>query len=187
MKTHELLIIALITISVSIACAGCGRRVSRTSAQRTAESEDIVVSDTPVALRQSRRIRIYLGPAIQQEPAFTIVAGRVYRGDRLDDPFLTLEGKQVYSGGVDGPLLYHFDNGQVIEGRADGPAQFVQRDHQIYFGPDPRAPVLFSFEGTHVYRGDTSNGRVLARSNTAFNDPDLVKLVAIVLYMETLE
>lgn len=188
MNMRGFLIITLIVVSVGIACLGLGWWAGRTGTQRVTGLEYSPVLGTPVILRDGRRIRLYLSPEIQGEPAFTIMVGRVSRGDQLEKPFLTLEDKRVYSGGgTDGPLLYRFDGNQVIEAHNDGPTQFVQRDNKIYFGPDPQAPVLFTFEGTRVYRGDARNGRIFVTSNTVFNDSDLVKLVTIVLYMETLE
>lgn len=184
MNNRGFVIIALIVVGASVACAG---PVGQTGPQQAVPLDSVGASGTPVALRDSRRIRLYWGSEIQDEPAFTIVAGRVHRGEDLTNPFLTLEDSKVYSGGTDGPLLYRFDDDRVIEGQGDAPTRFVQRAKKMYFGSDPEAPVLFAFEGTQVYRGDPTNGRVLVTSNTVLNDPDLVKLVTIVLYMDTLE
>lgn len=193
MRVHEILIIGLIIVAAVVVCAGLGAWEGRTGARQVAGpqySSSIlgIPASTPSEIPIGRRIRVYLGSEIAGEPAFTIVAGRVYRGHDLRSPFLTLEERQVYSGsGAAGPLLYRFDDNQVLPANTDGPAQFVQRDKTIYFGADPLAPALFTFEGTRVYRGDPENGRILATSNTVLNDPDLVKLVTIVLFMETLE
>jgi outer membrane protein assembly factor BamB len=192
MKIRELLIIGLIVVAVMVACAGLGLWAGRSGTQRVVGLHASVILGIPVTtppnISSGRRIRLYLGPEIAGEPAFTIVAGRVYRGNDLHDAFLTLDQKQVYSGsGTAGPLLYQFDGSQVLAGSPTGPAQFIQRDSTIYFGPDPEAPALFTFQGTRVYRGDPESGRIVATSNTVLNDPDLVKLVTIVLYMETLE
>lgn len=188
MSVRKRLTMALILLGVASVGLVLGCWAGRPDTRREVDSDDIIISDTPVALRESRRIRLYLGAQIQGEPAFTIIAGRVYRGDAVGTPFLTLEEGNVYSGaGTDGPLLYRFDDDQVLEGAGDTFTRFVQRGDQIYFGSDPQAPVLFTFKGTRIYQGDPSRGRVLATSNTMLSDPDLIKLVAIVLYMETLE
>lgn len=193
MKLREFVAIGLIIVAVALAGVALGWWVGRAGAQRVTAVRYSTVAGMPAStpadnIRSGQRIRLYMGPAIQGEPAFTIVAGRVYRGSELTRPLLTLEGKHVYSGdGPAGPLLYRFDDNRVIEGAGDEPTRFVQRDNNIYFGSDPQAPVLFSFAGTHVYRGDPGQGRILATSNTVLSDPDLVKLVTIVLYMETLE
>jgi hypothetical protein len=187
MNHRGFVIIALIVVGVSVACIGPGQEEGRAGVQQAVPLDGVVTSATPVALRESRRIRLYWGSEIQEEPAFTIVAGRVYRGEALTNPFLTLEDRKVYSGGMDGPLLYRFDEDRVVEGYGDAQTWFVQRANKMYFGPAPEAPVLFTFEGTQVYRGDPTNSRILATSNTVFNDPDLVKLITIMLYIETLE
>lgn len=192
MRTRDILIVGLIFAVVVVACGVVGLWAGRAGTQRGASVQGSAVLgmsvSTPSRILIGRRIRLYLGPEIAGEPAFTIVAGHVYRGSDLHDAFLTLEQQQVYSGsGATGPLLYRFSDSEVLAGGGDGPAQFVQRENTIYFGPDPAAPALFTFAGTHVFRGDPEQGRILATSNTVLNDPDLVKLVTIVLYMETLE
>lgn len=192
MKMRDILIMGLVVVVVVVACAGLGLWAGRSGAQRAAALERATVLGMPVStpphLLGARRIRLYLGPEIAGEPAFTIVAGRVYRGGDLQEALLTLEQKHVYSGsGTAGPLLYRFDDNRVLAGTGDGQAQFVQRDNTIYFGPDTNAPALFTFQGTHIYRGRPEAGRILATSNSVLRDPDLVKLVSIVLYMETLE
>lgn len=192
MRAREILIIGLILAVVVLACGVVGLWVGRAGTQQGADTQRSAILGMPVSTPSKiligRRMWLYLGPEIAGEPAFTIVAGHVYRGNDLHDAFLTLDQKQVYSGsGTAGPLLYIFSDSEVLAGSGDGPAQFVQRENTIYFGPDPAAPTLFTFQGTHVYRGDPEQGRILATSNTVLNDPDLVKLVTIVLYMETLE
>lgn len=188
MTVRGVLLITVIIIGVATACAGMGWYAGRSGAQQLAAQPQTALTGTPISLQTGRRIRLYLGPDIQGEPAYTFVAGRVYRGRQLDQPFLTLEDKRVYSGGgVRGPLLYEFTHNRVVEAGPDGQVAFVQRDDAVHFGSDPQAPLLFTFEGTHVFWGSPSDGRVLATSNTVVNNPDLIKLVSIVLYMETLE
>jgi hypothetical protein len=192
MKNKTTLTIALIAVGVCMVCAALGWTAGRFGARQMADLSGIIVNGTDIStptIRSGRRIRIYMGSEIQGSPTFTLVAGRVYRGDQVENqPMLTLEGNLVYSGnGTDGPLLYRFDGNQVMEAHGNGPALLVQRNSNIHFGPDPQAPVLFAFEGTHIYRGDVSHGRVLATSNTVLDDPDMVKLIAIVLRDETLE
>ncbi len=188
MRIREFVFMVLILLAVGGMSVAFGWWAGRAGAQRGAGAVMGLAVGTPVDLRSGRRIRVYMGPEIVGEPAFTIVAGHVYRGSQLGRPLLTLENRRVYSGGsTAGSLLYEFDNSRVVEAGGGGVVRFVQRGHSIYFGLDPQAPVLFSFQGTRIYRGEPADGRILATCNTALTDPDLIKLVSIVLYMETLE
>ena len=192
MQNRGFLFIVALLFSVTVACGGFGWWAGRTGAQRLAQLEKRIITGTPVGLpgniRFGQRVRLYMGAEIKDDPAFTIVAGRVHRGGVLDHPMMTLEQSEVFSGGgAAGPLLYRFVGDRIVEAGLEAPVLFVQRDNKIHFGTEPDAPVAFTFNGTHIYRGNTDYNRILATSNTVVNDPDLMKLVSLVLYMETLE
>ncbi len=190
MKTRGLWFLAVLCLSVSLVCGALGWWAGRSGAQQMSSVQPVqgVEVSTPTDIRMGRRVRLYLGPQITEEPAFTIIAGRVFRGRELKNALLTLEGNRVYSGSdTDGPLLYIFAGDQILEASGTETPQFVQRGNTIYFGTDPNAPPMLTFQGAHVYRGDPALGRIIATSNTAITEPDLIKLVSLVLYMEYLE
>lgn len=188
MNTRGVILIALIVIGVAVTCVVMGWYAGRSGAQQMSGLSSAALTGTPVSLQSGRRIRLYLGRDVGGEPAYTFVAGRVYHGSQLGQPILTLENDRVYAGsGPAGPLLYEFTDDRIVEGQASRRTAFVQRDNAIHFGPDPNAPALFTFEGTRIYWGSPGDSRILATSNTVINDPDLMKLVSIVLYMEILE
>ncbi len=191
MNTRGVLTIALIISGVAATCGGLGWWAGRTGAQQLAKTPDTAIAGTPVSIQTGQRVRLYWGARIEGEPAYTILASRVYHGSNLDQPFLALEDKKVYSGnGPSGPLLYEFADDRIVEARAGGqtgPTAFVQRQNTIHMGADADAPALFTFDRTQVYWGDPSENRILATSNTALNNPDLIKLVSLVLYMDILE
>lgn len=85
MKIHEFVITVLIIAGIGVACVGLGWWAGRAGTQQVAGVQYSSVLGVPIStppdIRSGRRIRVYLGPEIGKEPAFTIVAGRVYRGD----------------------------------------------------------------------------------------------------------
>ena len=188
MRIRGFLIIAFMIVGVGVTCMGLGWYAGRSGAQQLADLPNVAVTGTPISMDREWYVRLYLGSRISGDPAFTIIAGRVYQGNRFGKPLLTLKDKRVYSGsGPTGPLLYEFKGDRIVEGGTSERIAFVQRNEQIYSGPDPQAPTLFTYEGTRVYWGTPGDGRILATSNTTLDDPDLMKLVSIVLYMQILE
>lgn len=195
MNVRSFVVISAIVAGVAVACVGLGWFAGRSGAQQMAGLSEMPINGTEVSDSSGRRlieprVHIYLGDEISEEPLVTIAGGRVYPGSQIGrQPFLTLENKHVYSGGSSrGPLLYKFEGDRVMEAGAREQIAFVQDGDKIRFGPDPQAPTLFTFENSHVYWGERSEGRILATSNTDLaGNPDLVKLVTVVLYMEVLE
>lgn len=191
MRLRDVTIIGLVIVGVVFACVMLGWWAGRAGAQRMepvqAGSILGIPAGTPPLIPIGPRIRIYFGENIDGAPAFTVLGGRVYRGDKLQNPLMTLEEAEVHSGGPDGPVLYRFEDNRVVEAYGDGPTQFTLRGSELYFGDDPNAPILFHFEGARVYRGDAGQGRILATANTVLDDPELMKLVGVVMFMQTLE
>jgi hypothetical protein len=192
MKLWWFVVLGLIVIGVSVACLGLGWWAGRSAAQQiTTPVEGIPVAGGTTASSASsasQRLRLYYGPEIDGNPAYTIVDGRVYRENSLDDPILTLREHRVYAGDhPDAPLLFRFTDDKIVEGAGDGPVRFIQEGNRIHVGPDPSAPTVFTFAGTHIYRGTADDGRILATTNAVVINADLVKLMALVLYMDTLE
>jgi hypothetical protein len=189
MKFWWIAVFGLIVIGVSITCVGLGWWAGRSAAQQMS----IAVNGMPIAAetvssQTGSRLRLYYGSQIDGRPAYTFVEGEVYREDSLHDPVLTLRNGRVYAGDhPEAPLLFHFEGDRIVEGAGEGPVRFVQQGNTIRISADLDSPPVFTFAGTHIYRGTVDDGYVIATTNAVPINADLVKLMALIVYMDTLE
>lgn len=189
MKFWWFAVFGLVAIGVSITCVGLGWWAGRSATQQmNTPVEGMPIAAETVSNRMGSRLRLYYGSQIDGRPAYTFVEGQVYREDSLRDPVLTLKDGRVYAGDhPDAPLLFRFEGDQIVEGSGEGPVRFVQQGNRIYIGADPGSPPAFTFAGTHIYRGTVDDGYILASTNAVPINADLVKLMALIVYMDTLE
>jgi hypothetical protein len=189
MKLWWFAVFGLIVIGVSMTCVGLGWWAGRSAAQQMSISvEGMPIAAETVSSRMGSRLRLYYGPQIDGRPAYTLLEGQVYREDSLRDPVLTLRDGRVYAGDhPQAPLLFRFEGDRIIEGTGEGPVRFVQQGNTIHISADPNSPPVFTFAGTHIYRGTVDDGYILATTNAVPISADLVKLMALIVYMDTLE